>query len=388
MNKDTDNQYHEDEIDLIEILSVLGKRKILILVITTISILAGVLFAFTSPEVYELHMAIEPGVVDITPDGKKIYIDSVSNIKGKIESDIYTDRIRKSLGLKATWKPKFKLKIPRGSNVIRVDYEARKDKIGLGVEVLKQLYAKLQKGYETDIRRRRESYNNEIFKKQSLVKDLEVQKEDIGKEISAKLNSVKNKKNQIELEKYKIKILDQREKALFQELKDAEVYTDNIIRQRQEFLKESTSTPRNKAADLLYAVTVQQKASLLNELKNQLEELKIKQERSRISIKTLKNDIDNLFLEIDKLKLKKTEALQSKINSLNAEITELKQRSSYIHNIKIIQPPTVTPEPIKPRKLLDIVLSAFLGLMLAVFVAFFAEFLSNVQKNRASDLLN
>jgi len=73
------------------------------------------------------------------------------------------------------------------------------------------------------------------------------------------------------------------------------------------------------------------------------------------------------------------ENLKNKIAILEQEIKNLDYRKTHIQNIQIIQHPTSSSVPIKPKKNLIVVLGAVFGLFLMLFLAFFLEY---IQRHR------
>jgi len=381
MRDQTDQAVYEDEIDLREIFFVLWKRKWIIFVLTFVIVVSAVVYTFTSPEIYEVYVVMEPGVIDVTPNGEYIYLDSVTNIKAKLDSNAYTQRLISSLNLDP-FQDRIKLKIdlPNKSNIIKVSVEAESDKIEHGINVLEQLVIELQADYELGVLRKKQEYQEKISKRNNMIKSLLLERKDLGKKISIKENFIKEKYAQIDIQKSSLDIMDQRIADMVQELKDVKKNTDNIITQRENFLKDPAKNPDSGLADLLYSTTIQQNVAFFNTLQNQISDLKIEKEQSKAGLKTLEKEIDDLKLDIERMKIEKDEGIATEIDGIKIEIDELQNRISHVQNIKMISEPSATTFPIKPNKKLNIMLSLFIGLILSVFIAFIVEYVSNTRK--------
>ena len=103
----------------------------------------------------------------------------------------------------------------------------------------------------------------------------------------------------------------------------------------------------------MYSTTIQQAIAPSNQLDGQLNSSKFEKEKTKTNIELLNKEIEDIKIEIDNLKTKK----------------------EFIQNIKQLQSSQRSVFPIKPKKKLNIAISAMLGLMMGVFITLFAEFL-------------
>jgi len=380
MREQNDQSVYDDEIDLREIFLVLWKRKWLIFIFTFIVVMLAAFYTFTSPKIYDVYVVMEPGVIDVTPNGEYIYLDSVANIKAKLDSNAYTQRLISSLNLDP-FQDRIKLKVdlPNKSNIIKVSVEAESDKIDHGIQILRQLVSELQTDYEIGVLRKKQEYQEKISKRNNMIESLLLERKDLGKKISLKENFIKEKYAQIDIQKSSLDIMDQRIADMVQELKDVKKNTDNIIVQRENFLKDPAKNPDSGLADLLYSTTIQQNVAFFNTLQNQISDLKIEKEQSKAVLKTLEKEIDDLKLDIERMKIEKDEGIATEIDGINIEINELKNKISHVQNIKMISEPSATTFPIKPNKKLNMILSLFIGVILSVFIAFIFEYVSNAR---------
>ena len=80
--------------------------------------------------------------------------------------------------------------------------------------------------------------------------------------------------------------------------------------------------------------------------------------------------------EDEKFELKE---FNRQIGQLQEEIKGLEFKKNSVQNIEILQPPTVSLHPIKPKIKLNIMLATISGLFVMLFLAFFLEY---VQRHR------
>ena len=330
-NSAQDNYYPDDEIELIDLLRVLWKWKWIIILITFGCMLAAGVFSFMVPKIYEVSGIIEPGVIDVKKDGSPVYLDSTANIKAKIGSGVYNSRILKKLNIDSRkTELKFKADNPKGAKMVRIFSEWKQNEIATGKKLLVQLVTELSYDYERGV---------------------QAKKEDIDKQILLELNDIQGKKSQIKSQKAIIKNIRERENELIREIKQVKDNTERLIQQKNRVL-EGKSEGDNVSL-LLYFTTVQQNVAYFNQLNNQLNNLKSKEEKLRSEIEKLKKEINDINTGIERLNIKK----------------------NYIENIKLISEPEASMFPVKPKKVLNIALAGVVGFMLAVFMAFFAEYI-------------
>ena len=330
-NSAQDNYYPEDEIALIDLLRVLWKWKWMIIMITFVCMVAAGVFSFMMPKLSKVFMTIEPGIIRLDENGGLIHLDSSENMKAKIESGIYNSRILKNLNIDPReTQVKFKAANPKGTNLINISSEWTQDQMATGIKALEQLLIELSHNYEDIVQAKTKGIDSEIL---------------------FNLSSIQGKKNQIDSQLAILKNIKARENKLNQELMTLNDDTEKIIQQRDKILEGKTG--EDNILPLLYLTAVQQNITNFNQLNNQFNELKSKEDEIPANVEQLKQDINNINMKIDRLNIKK----------------------SYIKNIKLIGKPEASTSPVKPKKELNIALAGVVGFMLAVFIAFFAEYI-------------
>jgi len=327
---DSNERLVEDEINLRDYINVILKYKWLIIAIVLSStIIAGIL-SFSKPKVYEVSMAIEPGYIGITGQGKYIYIDSAENIKIKVEQGVFNSRIVNTVGLddkKA--KLKFDVNNTKNSELLLVTLKKVEDETTAGINMLNQLYVELSESYKEIVE----------FKKNS-----------IDREMSIIFNSIGDYKNDILLQQEKLKILKQKEESLIAKISKVNINTTELYSDRGNVLNREDE---KAIVVLVFTSIIQQNISYFNQLNNQLFSLREKEEGITNQIKKIENDIKNLTTKRENLDLSK----------------------SYIHSVKLIQEPEVSSNPVAPKKKQMVAIAGMASLMFAVFLVFFIEFM-------------
>jgi uncharacterized protein involved in exopolysaccharide biosynthesis len=323
-------QSYEDEIDLRDYINVIIKRKKLILGIVLASVIFAAIISFLQPKVYEVSMLMEPSVLGVTDGGSILYLDSPENIKAKIENKAFEFKIIKALDLYPDIKMlNLKVSQPTDSNLIKVNVEKQAKDVQLGIKILNQLYVELSNVYNSVV---------------------ESKKNNMEKQISIISNNIETKNNAIKVARERLKLLEEREPGLLNEIENTKSNMDKLLSKRDILLDKSTQA--DDMSSLLYSNTIQQNITYFNRLQNELTDLRVQKENIKTNIENLENDISNIKLEIEKLNL-------SKAN---------------IQNIGMVQEPQSSLSPVGPNKKLNVALAGTISLMFGVFLAFFVEF--------------
>ena len=94
-------------------------------------------------------------------------------------------------------------------------------------------------------------------------------------------------------------------------------------------------------------------------------------------IYTYQNMIQNNRMRITKLQMEK--------NRLSENIKNLENEKNQIRGIEILQTPTVSPSPIKPRTKLNMIVWSVMGLVVMIFLAFLLEYVSRYRTRRREE---
>ncbi len=149
-------------------------------------------------------------------------------------------------------------------------------------------------------------------------------------------------KNVIGMKKAQYKNIIEEENQLKEEIKKVGLNTEELIKERDLVIRGGENNA-NELSVLIYINTIQSNIAYKNKLQRQLNTIMSERE-------TKKTEIDNLEVKLGS-----------------------------IRNIRLLNPPEPSVFPIKPRKLLNITLAFFLGLITSLFLAFFIEY---IQKAR------
>ena len=329
-------QYEEDEINLIDSLRVLWKWKWLIVAGTLICAITAAVISLQMPKIYEISTVIEPGISGVKDSGEFVYIDSATNISGKIDGGVYNKKVVYALQLDPLeTRVEFRSVVVKKTDMIKVTSQWQEGNTDIGVKAIREIIELLSDDYGKIVGHRKGDYDEQI---------------------KLKLNSIENMQDEVKLQRATLISIRQRKGELIEEIKDVKANAKKIVQQRDALLKDNI--PGKELSLLLYSTTIQQNVAYTNQLTDQSYILDGKE-----------NEKEN---EIEKL-LKKVDDTRAQINTLNLG-------KGLISNIKVIQEPEVSLHPIKPKKKQIVLLAGFVSLFMFIFLAFFIEYIRNASK--------
>jgi capsular polysaccharide biosynthesis protein len=327
--------YYYDEIELIDILRVIWKWKYLILAGTLVCGVVVGIINYKMPKVFRVRMILQPGVVGIRDDGTKQYINKAETIKSKIETGSFKN------GKNLFWQAggsqtidlsQLKVTVQADLNTVEVTYDT--SKVDHGIAVLEKLGQFLSHEYK-ELPRHVEQRYEETLKKNRM-----------------SISLLKSKKKATSIH---IKHINNRIFQLGSEIKLIDDNTKSLIEQRNKIV--SNSNEKATLNIFLYSNAIQQNLSLKN---------------------TYQNQIYIRRTEMEELNGKLSE-LQLGIEQLTNECVLLEDVRNNIETIQILQTPTSSSYPIKPKKSVNVILGTVIGLFAMLFVAFFLEY---IQKHK------
>jgi len=322
---------YEDEIDLMDYVKVIIKRKWLILAIFLGSAIVAGVFSFLLPKIYKIDTSLEVGRIE-KPTGttSEQLVESPTQLVGKIEGDVYGIKVREKLNISEEEWPKIKAENPKGTNIVTAAIESAKPEKAKNVleEINNLILVEHQEKIKTGIAL-------------------------INQNIKTVEEKIKLTESDIERTKNKIKPIDS----------DIERIKNKIV-----FAEEEKTNLEAKVDALQKVLVYQQDPGTQFALFDTKEKLAIK-----------KQEIENLYLEINSLQRTKEDlevqinSLRSSIENLNAQINSLRGFLDDVKPTKVLKSPTISERPVKPNKKLNIAIAGILGLFVGIFLAFGKE---------------
>lgn len=148
-------QLQDDEIDLVQLVQILLKRKWLIIVITVLLTVSAAGITMLMPNVYAVSAILEP-----TTDSEGNLLESPQTIRENITGGAYDHLIIDELALDADKFPKLKVTVPKQTNLVKVMIESSKPDRALAI--LNLLFVHVKKGVAQQIDIRKNIIENEL----------------------------------------------------------------------------------------------------------------------------------------------------------------------------------------------------------------------------------
>lgn len=387
----------EDEIDLKELFKIIWKRKIFVISFCLLITIGSVIYVYTKTPIYEVKSVMEIGfledklIEDPTMVEQKLNIvfgKEDKNINNNLEMGIITS-IKRNKDIK---------------NFIEIKTEAISNEIALAknkevLEFTKQLYSNKIEQFKTfsnnditNIQREIDYINNVEIK--NLLAEINILKEQeifkIDREIDLlKKQSLRVVNNEIDfLKNEKMKKLN--EKILFNK--------NNLEKFNKEIneLNKINLINQDKTLSLVISTQLINYQNLILNTENQINELELQiQFMLKDTIPKLEISKENIFtIQIKDLEMKKQNVsndtikkLENKINiEFKTKISQLEEKISVnkfklskenLSNTKLVGNYLANDYPIKPEKSLIIIVSFISSLIIAIFLVFFMNFVSN-----------
>jgi len=332
----------ENEIEFIDILNVIWKRKWLILIPTLFSIVAAGVISFLLPPQWEVDAIIMPSKFLIQIEGgplKEVLPVELEQIAGQINQAVYNNIIAAELNMDIRKFPKLRAENIKDTNLVQISVKSKD--IEKAKLILYSLFNHLKKELDAQTDIETKGINSEIKSKE--IENLTLEEE--FDEAKNELNIIKRRRQEIE-----------------KEMTDIRKKSEELEKQRHLILKKKNRSEPEILAMLLYSTTIQQNSMNHNTL-NEL-----------LSSKKIEGKLINLEIE----------SKERLINQIEDEIDILNERKGRIEYSHLIKEPTSSLSPVSPKKKINILIAGVLGLIIFTLLAFFLEYLEK-QKARTKE---
>lgn len=315
---------NRDEVDLIDYIKVVIKRKWLIFVVFLLVLIVAGLFSWFSPKTYNIDTSLEIGSI-----GKDLLEAPTMMIK-KNENAIYEMAAREKLGIPDGEYQQIKVENPKESNFLI--FRAESTDPQRAKEILEGINKLILEEHQEKIKDKKESIENELKIAEDKIKSVE-------NDIEKTKNKIKPINNDIERLQQKILLIKEEKESL-----QAKIET----------LQKISISQQDPGTQFALFSTKEE----LAEKKQEIEDL-------YLLINSFQRDKEDLAVE--------TNVFKRDIGDLNSKINALKTSLDDIKETRIIKSPSVSAGPIKPRLKLNIIIAAVLGLFLGTLLAFVKE---------------
>ena len=323
----------EKEIELIDYLSVIWKRKWIIIIGTVLCMIIAGAVSFILKPVYEIDAIIQPGKFFVENEAgnfEEFVVEDPQQIADKVRHRSYDTLVAVELDLDVAELPEIKGENIRDTLLTRI--WVRDHDVELSKKILDSLIVLLKKDIDMKI-------DIEINNVNAAIKANEIEKE--------------RRINQIEILKKKLRIIDQRKKDIIKEMDSVKIKINELEKEQLKVLKKENRTEIESLGMLLYSNEIQQSLRY-NDLLNE-----------KLSNEKLKEGNVNSDLQVE----------YASINKIDNTIVNLNERKGRIDYTKVIKVPTSSVNPISPKKMLKILVVGILALIIFTLLNFFLEYI-------------
>jgi capsular polysaccharide biosynthesis protein len=329
----------EEEISLIDVWLVLVRRRTLVLACTVLCIIAGLAFILIVPPKYIYTTTIEIGTKII--NGEASPIEAQDSVRAKIEESYIPLVLQEHQHNLAEEEQDYKIEVkaPKNSQIIVLKSEGREDEDQAQKALHRAVVEMIRKDHRRVSNVLRKNYEAKI----------------VGGE-----RRIDNFKDSAQILRAKVKRLDQEQALLATEIKQ----TEALITAAEQTHEQAARGAKNENQ----VMTVMLISEELKSSRTRLAELK---QRQLIEIPDRQDNLNETILETQRMQ----EDEKANIEDLRLTITGMLET-------RAVTPPLRLPEPVGLGKPIILAVAVLVGLMLGVFVAFFAEFLAKARTRR------
>ncbi|MDH7514210.1 MAG: Wzz/FepE/Etk N-terminal domain-containing protein [Clostridiales bacterium] len=357
---------YENEIELMDYLLVIWKRKWLIIIPTFILAVATGIASFLIPPKWEIDAIIQPSKFFIqTEQGQfeEVVVVDPRQVAGQINQESYDRIIAAELNLDLRKFPKLKSENLRDTKLVRVSVRERD--IDKGRAILNSLFNHLKRELDRKIDVEMKSIDTEIFAKENSIKGNEIGIKEIENQIDLRKLTIKDRENEIktreneikkrnndikfkeldiqskdidkerikkeiEADQNKLKISEERAQSIMEEMRAVKGRIDEIDEQLRKALAEKKQGG-DAVSLLLYSNEVQQNLRYYNTLDEKLSMEKVTQENLRLNIRDKQEQLRQIDTQIQQISTQK-DSISAEIDNIMTQIAIIKTEIEKIKN--------------------------------------------------------
>ncbi len=221
-----------------------------------------------------------------------------------------------------------------------------------------------------------------IKKKKNALEHLRIERERLVRDIDLEKDNLMLIKDSIKTIDQKIAQTETLIKDISEEVKAITDNTRELIKLRNDL----ASRPQaDKFSVLMYTNIIQQNMSYAIELRKNITNLRKSIYDLELSKKNKEASLKKVQDKIKSLEEKRDKELPLKKANIETEIKTLISKKDGLSPVEVVQYPFSSLKPEKPKILLILVLSLFVGIILGIFTAFFVEFIQSNKERIIED---
>ncbi len=331
-DKETAMSEQRDEIELMDYLTVLWRKKWGIILPTLFLTGCAIVISFLLPRKWEVDGLIQPSKVFVRSETgvltEVVFVDPVQ-VASQVNRESYNQHIAAEHKLDIQEFPKIRAESLADTNLIHVSL--RDHDVGRGKAILSSLFSLL---------------------KTELDGKAELELKWIDSQINWNRIEKARLEGEIKIAKNKVRIAEARIRELDRQMEDNRNRVEKLEKEQFSTLKTQNKSEVESLALLLYSNEIQQSLQYLNTLQQLLDDKKIEEE----NLNTEMEDKEKKILQIDN----------------NTQV--LTDKKGLIDYTRLVKEPTSSVNPVFPSKRLIVAVAFFAGLLGFAFLALFLEY--------------
>lgn len=371
---------HYEEINLMDYIEILWKRKWLIIIPTFLITVAIGIWSFMKTPVWEVDAIIQPSkFLSQNAQGEfvEVIVADPKQVAGQINQASYNAIIAAELNIDLKVFPALKAENLRDTKLVRV--AIRDIDINRASKILNSLFRHLKSEFDRKIDVEMKNMDAQIANKETEIqqKSLNIKSRDL--EIQAKKIEKDRIVKEIDFDKKKLEISEERQIDLLSEMKSAKSRIDEIDKQLQKALAEKQQIGESLGL-LLYSSEVQRNLQYYSSLGEKVSAEKVAQETLRMDIRNKEEQLRQLDNQMGQVQ-NQQESIRNETAILKTDIQLLDQKKTRIDFASLVKEPTPSLGPVAPKKKQNVMIAGFLSLVVFCFLALFLNYL---KQNRSS----
>jgi len=364
----------DKDVELIDLLEVVWKRKWLIIVPTVFIILAAAVASLLKPSVWEVDAILVPSKIFMqTAQGQfvEVLITDPKQLAGQINQESYNALIASELKLDIRRFPDIKAEALPDTKLVRMAVQSRD--AGQAKSILQSLFVYLKVELDRKVDVEIKSIDTEITTKQNSMKDLD--NEIKVKHLDIKSQEIEKEriKGETESNKNKIVISEERSKSILEEMKSVKGRIEDIDLQLKKAIAEKREGS-DAISLLLYSNEVQQNLRYYGTLDEKLTLERVTQENLRLDNKDNAEKLKQIDTKIGQTNAE-IGSIKNTIDTTQSEITLLEDQKQRIDYAQLVKTPTSSINPVSPRLIVIIAISGIISLAVFTLLAFLWEYI-------------
>lgn len=333
MTEITNNTFQnaDNEIELIDYITLMWRWRRAILTGTLACILVAFVISYLMPKIYRITMTVRPGIIGYDNIGKRMNVESADNLSMRINENFYLEDlmlfIEKENIEEIPGGLIFETKSLSSSNFTEVAYET--PNVPQGMKMINQLKKMILEDDKKEINHFHQKYDLDLQNRKNEFKNKQLQ--------------IKTCEDNIKMIMERIDGLNESSETISQKLSDLQ--NDKVEKIQQ---KKNENTP---LAVELYDNTISLKLGIINNYKTDIRILMNNKEQEQRKLFDLKNDVVKITESIDDINFQKKN----------------------IQYMKVISEPKTGNKPVKPNMKLNLILAGFIGFFVSVFFVIILE---------------